>query len=136
VKRYALLFALALAFAIALSAFGRRGTTARHAAAVPRDTAAVALMLVLRDGALSPASATVPKDHLVRLEILNAGDSTTSLRLAGYEDRVALDTLGPGQTRQVEFLADRPGADFTWIVRGNPTGRLVVAGSHLEGDHR
>jgi len=33
-------------------------------------------------------------------------------------------------------LVDRPGDDFPWLVDGRPSGRFVVAGSHLEDGRR
>jgi hypothetical protein len=59
-----------------------------------------------------------------------------TLRLAGYQDRVSLDSLAAGETRVVEFLADRPGEDFTWLIDGRPSGWFLVTGSHLVGGHR
>ena len=78
------------------------------------------MRIELADGVVSPASASVPKDHRVSLEIVNRGAQATSVRLAGYEDRVAAD-LEPGGSRRLEFLADRPGEDFPWLVDGRPT---------------
>jgi hypothetical protein len=88
------------------------------------------MQIEVADGVVSPANASVPKDHRVSLEIVNHGAHAASVRLAGYQDRVGVD-LAPGATTRIEFLADRPGEDFPWLVDGRPTGRFVVAGAHL-----
>lgn len=136
IRAYGILFALALVCALALSVLGPRSRPSGRPAPRVRETTTIVLGIALGDGVVTPATATVPKDHRVRLEVTNRGRTTTSLRLAGYEDRVALDALRPGEMRSIEFLADRPGDDLAWIVDGNPSGRLVVFGSHLAGDHR
>jgi hypothetical protein len=58
------------------------------------------------------------------------------LALAGYEDRLAIPALSPGATWSGEFIADRPGEDFAWLLDGVPAGRLAVTGSHLVEGHR
>ena len=83
-----------------------------------------------------PAHGPVPAGRQVRLVVRNAGGDTADLRLAGYEDRVRVPAIAPGETRQVSFLADRPGDDFTWLVDARPCGRLSVTGSHLVEGHR
>ena len=135
-RAYGMLLALALACALALSVLGPRSRPSGRPAPPLRETATILLRIVLGDGVVTPATATVPKDHRVHLEVTNRGRTTTSLRLSGYEDRVAFDALRPGEVRSLEFLADRPGDDLAWIVDGNPSGRLVVSGSHLAGDRR
>jgi len=135
-RAYGIVFVLALGCAVALSARGHRVRTAREPEAPGAAAPAMTLAIELRDGSVTPALATVPKDHRVRLRITNGGAAPVSLRLAGYDDRVAFAAIGAGETRGVEFLADRPGADFTWLLDGRPNGRFAVTGSHLAGDHR
>jgi hypothetical protein len=128
-NRYAALFALAMVAAVVLSIL-RPARPAPRVASVPIQAAWVTMRIEVRDGVVSPATASVPKDRRVSLEIVNHGAHAASVRLAGYEDRVATD-LAPGATTRIEFLADRPGEDFPWLVDGRPTGRFVVAGAHL-----
>jgi len=135
-RRYHALFAIALGLAALLTALGRG---AKHAPPPPPASAPAPLVQIrieLRNGVVSPPLASIPKDHRVALEIANLGGHATSVHLAGYEDRVAVDGLAPGATRRIEFLVDRPGDDFPWLVDGRPSGRFVVAGSHLEDGRR
>jgi hypothetical protein len=74
----------------------------------------------------------VPKDRRVALTVVNRGAGPSTLALTGYEDRVRLGPVAPGATRAIEFQADRPGEDFTWMVDGVPAGRFTVAGPHLD----
>jgi hypothetical protein len=135
-RRYALLIAFVALGIVAVSLLARmprdasRDTTA--AAAVP----SLDLALEIENGRLSPESAAVPKGHLVRLTITNRGGSPLAVRLAGYEDRVTIASLAPSATWSGEFVADRPGDDFAWIVNEHPAGRLAVTGSHLIEGHR
>ena len=68
--------------------------------------------------------------------LANEGGRFLTVTLAGYEDRVPPAPLGPGATRTVTFLADRPGEAFAFLVDGEPSGRLAVTGSHLPEGHR
>ncbi len=96
----------------------------------------VAVALVVNGGAVSPTSALVPKGHRVRLSVVNQGPAPARVELAGYQDRLAIGTLAPGEAWSGEFVADRPGEDFAWLVDGQPAGRFTVVGSHLEEGHR
>ena len=51
-------------------------------------------------------------------------------------NRPAAAPLAPGAGWTGEFLADRPGEDFAWLLDGEPAGRLTVTGSHLVEGHR
>jgi hypothetical protein len=133
---YLTLLAISLATAIALSVFGHRTPVAPHAADAHEKAPREEVAIVIANGEVSPAVTSVSKDHLVRLTVANGGPAPVALRLAGYEDRVAIATFAPRETRTIEFLADRPGDDFTWLVDGRPRGRFAVTGSHLIGDHR
>jgi hypothetical protein len=133
--RYLALLVLALLAAFALTALGhrpRRAAPAAAAAAVPE----VAITVEVRHDRVSPEFVSVPKDHRVHLTLSNPGSAPLAIRLAGYEDRVAVNALAPGERRLIEFVADRPGGDFTWLIDGRPVGRVAVTGSHLVGDHR
>lgn len=135
-RAYATLIAVTVVAALAITLIARlpRRAAVRETAAASVPVAALALDLV--GGAVSPAVSAVPKDHLVRLEVRNRGARAVRLTLAGYEDRVSAAAIAPGETLRVEFLADRPGEDFAWLVDGQPAGRLGVTGSHLIEGHR
>ena len=135
-RAYAALFAIAVVAALALSAVGRRPhhEAARTAGSAP--VSEVSVSIEVGPQGVSPERLSVPKDHRVRLTIVHRAHQAVSLRLAGYQDRVSVDSLAPGETRVIEFLADRPGEDFTWLVNGQPSGFFLVTGSHLIGGHR
>jgi len=134
-NRYLGLFVLFLMIAVVLPAIRRASRPAAPAPPASSTAPVVTIRIEIADGVVSPANASVPKDHRVSLELVNQGAHATSVRLAGYEDRVATE-LAPGATARIEFLADRPGEDFPWLVDGRPTGRFVVAGAHLEERRR
>lgn len=135
-RSYVALFAVALVLALALSVLGSRkhAPAAHTAAAAPAPE--VALAIEVGPHGVEPERASVPKDHRVRLTIARRAGAPVSVRLVGYQDRVALDSLAAGETRVIEFLADRPGGDFTWLIDGKPSGWFAVTGSHLVEDHR
>jgi hypothetical protein len=72
----------------------------------------------------------------VTLSIVNHGTRAVGIELSGYGDRVHVTGLAPGATWEGEFLADRPGDDFAWLLDGRPAGRLEIRGSHLVEGHR
>ena len=134
-KRYALLFVGALLLGVALVGLGR----IRHAepkqapaAAVPvtRDVA-----IEIGPGGIEPSPVAVPKGARVLLRVANRTARPVRFGLAGYQDRLDVMTLEPGQEGRGEFVADRPGEDFAWLVDGSPRGRLQVTGSHLMEGH-
>ncbi len=135
-RSYVRLFGLVVLLALALTALGRprRHETARPAAAPPAP--AVDLVIGIAGGQVSPALAAVPKGSRVRLRVDYRGVGPARLTLAGYEDRVSIPALAPGIVWTGEFLADRPGEDFAWVLDGRPAGRLTVTGSHLVEGHR
>lgn len=96
----------------------------------------VELTLTIEDGRISPATSAVPKDRRVLLAITNRGKRDVDLKLAGYEDRLSIGTVAAGDTWSGEFVADLPGAEFTWLVNGEPAGLFAVTGSHLVEGHR
>lgn len=136
-RRYLVLLGLAFAVGLALVPLARR---ARIAA--PRDTEAdgarfVDLALVVTpEFRVAPESAAVPRDARVRLAITNRYRGAVSLALMGYQDRFGATNIPPDSTWRGEFLADRPGEDFAWVLEGAPVGRLRVTGSHLVEGHR
>ena len=137
-RAYGILLALVVAAALGLGALARmpRRVVTRPAPAVAAPVAPVALALAVERGGIVPETSAVPKDRRVRLTVINRGSVAVTLRLAGYEDRVTLGPLAPGVARTIEFLADRPGEDFAWLLDGRPAGRLAVTGSHLTDGHR
>ena len=135
-KRYLVL----LAVAVVLGAIGLVAGRAIRLAPRPESVAVqpeVALEITIGPGArITPAVASVPKDHRVRLTITNHDARPASLTLAGYEDRLGEVRVAPDSLWRGEFVADRPGQDFAWMLDGAPAGRLEVAGSHLVEGHR
>jgi len=136
-KRYIFL----LAIGVLLGAVGL--VAARHlrfaAATEPAETGRpeVALDITITpDHRIDPAIASVPKDHLVRLSVTNHETRAVSLSLMGYQDRFRVAYVGPDSVWRCEFVADRPGDDFAWMLEGAPVGRLAVTGSHLVDGHR
>jgi hypothetical protein len=87
-------------------------------------------------GRVQPPVTSVPKDHRVRLTVRNHDAKVAVLSLSGYEDRVRIPPLHPREHWTGEFLADRPGEDFAWVLNGEPAGRLAVTGQHLMEGHR
>lgn len=135
-RRYALLIALVVLGIVAVSLLARMPRGSGPDAAAVATMPSLDLALTIENGQLSPESAAVPKGHLVRLTITNRGGSPLAVRLAGYEDRVTIASLAPSATWTGEFVADRPGDDFAWLVDEHPAGRLAVTGSHLIEGHR
>ena len=135
-KRYAWLLVAGMVLSLGALAVGR---TVRFTAPAPEATAeapVVELALALGDSGVEPASAAVPKDHRVRLSVRNDRATTVTLTLQGYEDRFTTLPIAPGGTWRGEFVADRPGEAFAWVVDGVALGRLSVTGSHLVEGHR
>jgi len=132
-KRYLMVFVVAIALGVIAVAVGRN---ARHAVRLEPEHArmpSVALdITVVSDHEITPSFASVPKDHLVHLSVTNHGRRAVTLTLMGYQDRFAAAYVPPDSTWHGEFIADRPGEAFAWILEGAPTGRLQVTGSHLE----
>lgn len=135
-RRWLLLLALVPVAALVIGLLARRPRPAAPRAESVVTAPEIDLALTLDDGRVQPEHAAVPAGRRVRLVVRNAGDDTADLRLAGYEDRVRLTAIAPGETRNLSFLADRPGDDFTWLVDARPSGRLSVTGSHLIEGHR
>lgn len=136
-RAYLLLFAGTIAAGLLLVAMGRfaprrESATGAAAPALP----AVSLSIRIQDGTVTPETHSVPKGRRVILQVANRGSKSVTLTLAGYEDRLDLGAIEPGGERSGEFFADRPGEDFTWLLDGEPAGRLAVTGSHLVDGHR
>lgn len=121
--------------ALVLTALGHP-RRAQAPAAAPTPAPVEVLGLVIEDGHLSPAMGSVAKGTRVRLQVTVRGARGATLALAGYEDHLVVPRLAPGATWTGEFVADRPGEDFAWLLDGVPAGRLAVTGSHLIDGHR
>ena len=135
-KRYLWLL---LAGAVA-GAFGLAALRSRPAAVTPSAPVAPAevttLSFVIGESGLDPALASVPLGHRVVVAIQNTRARPVALSLQGYEDRVRAAAIAPGEVWNGEFVAERPGEAFAWLVDAVPAGRLEVTGSHLVEGHR
>jgi len=136
VKRYLMLFGSALVFGVALMLVAR--TVHMPAPPAPKvvEIPSVDLALALTRQGISPENSTVPKDHHVRLTIVNRRRDRVGLALHGYQDKLMIGWIDPDSTWRGEFLADRPGEGFAWELEGEPVGKLSVLGSHLVDGHR
>ena len=135
-KRYLALFGLALALGVVLMLAARSLHAPPPVVTRAPEIPSVDLELVLTKDGISPASSAVPKDHRVRLTIVNRRRDRVGLSLHGYQDRLMIGWIDPDSTWRGEFLADRPGEGFAWMLEGEPVGKLAVQGSHLVEGHR
>lgn len=134
-RPYAVLAVVIVVASVALALLGRpRQAEAPSSAATAVPV--VDLVIVIEAGRVSPAATSVPKGDRVRLHVECRGAATVRLALAGYQDVLEIPPLEPGRTWTAEFLADRPGEDFAWLLDGQPAGRFIVTGSHLIEGHR
>lgn len=97
----------------------------------PAATPVAVSLELAPDGAVRSDHGGAPKGAIVVLRIVNRGSVARTLSLSGYEERLRLP-VAPGEIAHATFRADRPGADFAWLVDGAPSGRFAVTGSHLE----
>ena len=135
-KRYAMLFGSALVLGIVLMLVARNVHTQPPAAPKVVEIPTVDLMLTLTKAGITPENSSVPKDHRVRLTVVNHRRERVGVSLHGYQDRLMIGWIEPDSTWRGEFLADRPGEDFAWMLEGEPAGKLSVTGSHLVDGHR
>lgn len=128
----AVLAAAALAAVALKEAPPESGTLADEPARV-QHSAAVELI----EAGMVPYRLQVPKDSEVHLVVRCAPNAIDGvLTLTGYEDQVGRVDVGPGVSRELVFVADRPGDDFAFVLGDRVLGRLHVTGSHMEADHR
>jgi hypothetical protein len=135
-RRYGTLFAIVLAIAVLLARVRAPHGAAGHHGAATAPARAETLSLVVENGAIAPAYASVPKGSVVHVHVACRGSAPVSLALAGYESRFSIPPLSPGSRWGGSFVADLPGDDFAWLLDGKPVARLQVTGSHLEEGHR
>jgi hypothetical protein len=136
-RAYLILFAGTVALGLLLVGLGRmapRRDAPSRAPAPPAPT--VSLTIEVKDGGIVPETSSVPKDRRVLLRIVNRGTRPARVALSGYEDRLDDDAIAPGGSWSGEFVADRPGDDFAWLLDGEPCGKLSVTGSHLVEGHQ
>ena len=139
-RRYLGILAVSVALAFALTVWGRSIGTRSNRSDAPVDSTAIRpVEVALRiepDGTMTPALVRVEKGARVRVTVTNHGESPARVELPGYGDAVPSASVDAGETWSAQFLADRPGEDFAWVVNGAPASRFVVTGSHLIEGHR
>jgi hypothetical protein len=135
VRRYLVLLVVAVAVGLVGMVVSRRAACTPPPEEAPAEKPVVALDLVVTNGRVAPEMSSVPKDHLVRLTVTNRDRGELALVLMGYQDRFLI-RVPADSTWRGEFVADRPGDEFAWMLAGEPIGRLQVTGSHLEEGHR
>jgi hypothetical protein len=136
-KRYLGLLVVVIALGLVAMVARRTIRTAPESGARPAARPVVALDLTITsDEHITPAVAAVPKDHLVRLTVTNRHRRQVTLTLMGYQDRFGVAYVAPDSVWRGEFVADRPGEAFAWMLEGSPVGKLQVTGSHLEEGRR
>lgn len=135
-RRYVTLAAGLLLAGLALVGLARMHRASPVRAADVAAPVPVTLEVAIDETGVVPSPAVVPVNARVRLHVRNSGHHAIHLTLAGYEDPLGNLTVPPGGAADREFLADRPGEDFPWLVDGRPLGRFVVSGSHLVEGHR
>ena len=89
---------------------------------------------------LEPLGAHDAQEHFLEARgfdtLLDRPLGVARLALHGYQDKLMIGWIEPDSTWRGEFLADRPGEDFAWMLEGEPAGKLSVTGSHLVDGHR
>jgi hypothetical protein len=135
-KRYVLLLGGAFVVGLVLMLAARTLRAPAPVEVRAPEIPSVELAFTLTRDGISPANSSVPKDHRVRLTIVNRRRVRVGLSLHGYQDRLMIGWIDPDSTWRGEFLADRPGDGFAWMLEGAPVGKLAVEGSHLVDGHR
>jgi len=136
-KSYVALLGVAVVVSVVALLLGRRMNGMQPAESPPSARPTIELDITITpDYHVTPAVAAVPKDHLVRLTVTNRYRLPVSLTLMGYQDRFAAAYVPRDSIWRGEFLADRPGEDFAWMLEGTPVAKLRVVGSHLVEGHR
>lgn len=138
-RRYLGLLIAIVGVSVAVSLWGRPTMSHRRSSAGPSAASVPAVEVLLRiehDGTLNPDMVVVENGSRVAVSLKNESGRPMPVELPGYEDRIAPGRIEPGGTWRGEFVADRPGDDFAWLVHGKTAGRFVVSGSHLIEGHR
>ncbi len=135
-KRLGLVALAALAAAVALGVVADRLDHGEQATAPPPPPPVHRAEIELTAAGMVPPKLRVPKDHELHLLVRAAPDAPEGvLTVSGYTDLVDGVGLGPGLSRELVFLCNRPGDDFAFVLGGRAVGRLEVTGSHLEEGH-
>jgi len=137
VKRYLVLLAIVIAVGVVATVASRakRDDAGTVTSGAERPVVTLALTIT-PEGDIDPATTSVPKDHLVRLTVTNHYRRQVTLTLMGYQDRFGVAYVGPDSVWSGEFVSDRPGDGFAWILEGAPVGRLDVTGVHMIEGHQ
>ena len=134
--RYAWLLALGLLASVGGLLGARFLRTPAPTSGVVAPPEASELLLVIERAGIAASAEAVPLGHRVMLRVRNERTMPVTVVLQGYEDRFRAGPIQPDATWRGEFVADRPGEAFAWLVEGEMAGRLQVAGSHLVEGHR
>ena len=135
-RRYLILFASAVVAGTILIGISRQVRLGSPRTEAAPSTVVDVGITITSGHRIEPEMISVPKDARVRLTVVNRDRLAASLTLMGYQDRFAAAYVKPDSSWQGEFVADRPGDDFAWMLEGAPVGRLRVTGSHLVEGHR
>ena len=132
--RYMLLAAGVIVVGAGLASIARRP---QHIPAPTRTApASVRIATTVTITASGINEARVPSGSDVTLTLVNHRDTEVAVQLAGYSDRLGTQHVPAHGSTQMHFHADRPGEDFAWMQDGQPIGRFIVTGSHLEKGHQ
>lgn len=136
-KRLGLVAVAVFAAAVALALLADRTGRRQEAAAPPPPPPVHRAEIELTAAGMVPPKLRVPKDHELRLLVRAAPDAPEGvLTVSGYTELVDGVGIGPGLSRELAFLCNRPGDDFAFVLGGRTVGRLEVTGSHLEEGHQ
>ena len=135
-RRYVWVLVAALAGAVLVSALLRMPHQAERSVAAPAQARAVMLGVEVFANRVRATADSIEVGSTVELSVTNRASTPLRVRLTGYEDRVDTGEIEPGGTWRGEFVADRPGEQFAWLVNEQPLGRLDIRGSHLVEGHR
>ncbi len=135
-RRYGWVLIAALAGAVLVSVLLRMPRPVTATAPAPAAAQSVEFGLTVFDGRIEATADSIEAGSAVTLSITNHANTSQHVRLTGYEDRVDTGEIAPGATWRGNFIADRPGEQFAWLVNDQPMGRLDIKGSHLVEGHR
>ena len=135
-RRYAWVLVAALAGAVLVSVLLRMPGHAEPPAPAVAPVHAIILGVQVFAERVQATADSIDAGTAVTLTVTNRTGQALRVRLTGYEDRVDSGEIVPGGTWRGEFVADRPGEQFAWLVNDQPRGRLDIRGSHLVEGHQ
>ena len=135
-RRYAWVLVAALSGAVLVSYLLRMPGHAEPPAPAAAPVHAIVLGVQVFAEQVQATADSIDAGSVVTLTVTNRTGQALRVRLTGYEDRVDSGEIVPGGTWRGEFVADRPGEQFAWLVNAQPRGRLDILGSHLVEGHR